>query len=284
MSHVDVKKLVEFSEGDLPARDMAAVKRHLSGCLQCRQKLNVVKAVLAPSVEQYPYPTDKLLARILSSHKSSGHLFTLRQFAHKYIKPLAAAASLVIAVGTIFFAYPTDKAPLLASSVHGNATLNDKKFVKGNKLKSGSSLATGAESVVSLEGISVKMHAGSRTTLVVKKARIDRATGMVVYDFVVNTGTIDADFNPKKVLRYTLTTPHATITSTGSRIFLQVDHDKTRLVVKDGKAIVEPAKGGSMAASQGYQYVVSSVNDDDPADGIEEYPSTSDELAQDYLQ
>jgi lipoprotein-anchoring transpeptidase ErfK/SrfK len=284
MSHIKIERLIDYSAGEMPGRDFAVVKRHLSECQQCRKKLKSLKVILAPSTDAFPYPTDDLLPRILRSNKSIDRKYALLIYIRRNLKPLAAAASLLIAVSALFYVFQSDKVPLLASSVNGNAMIDNKKFVKGNKIKSGSSITTGDKTVVSLEGISVRMKAGSRTTLVVKKARIDRETGMVIYDFVVNTGTIDADFDPAKVLRYTLTTPHAIITSTGSKIFVKVDQNKTRLQMKNGTAIVEPNKGSSVQASQGYQYIMSSVDYDllTPPDQIEESPSYGDDTVQDY--
>ncbi|HEY1406312.1 MAG TPA: hypothetical protein VF857_06870 [Spirochaetota bacterium] len=261
--HIRKSTLIDYIENSLIPKDREKCDTHLRSCPECSVKLRILQTVIAPSEKEMRSPSRKTLHRILSRYQGEDSLFSFRQFVHRHAFPIASAAAIIIIAGALSLYFPVDHSHIHASRVKGDVSANEKKIARGKMISSGSRLTTGNNSRLFLEALAMRLRAGSKTSLVVEKAQIDPLNKKAEYAFVIDKGTVSAEFDRNADLLYTLTTPHAVITSKGAHIILEVDKGQTRIQIKSGNAVLEPSSGDSIEVNEGFSYIISEATTDD---------------------
>ena len=102
----------------------------------------------------------------------------------------------------------------------------------------------------------MKLIAGPHSRISITKSHIDRKSGRIYFEMVIDRGSIFAETDKGWKLQYTLITPHGKVSSTGSRIAMRVEPSKTRVMVKDGSANLSSNKGHSVDSEEGSGYSI----------------------------
>jgi hypothetical protein len=248
-----------------------SLKRHVSSCLKCRKSTASLSKKLFLQ-QKHKTPPKAVLSRILDTFEtiSTENVPFHKTPIFKKYAPVAAILAFVLTTGLIVYSRTNESTPLVTQSVKGSATANSKKLVEGKIVNTGFLVITGKESRLALEGKSVRLKAGSDTSIIIKKAIIDKKTGKTVFDLVIDRGSVSASFDQDTILKSTLRTPHVKIVSReGSRIVLSVDGDKTQVVVKQGNASLSPTEGKDVVrVEEGFGYTISGSKDGGAANGV----------------
>jgi hypothetical protein len=261
MFHPSEKQLLEYA---LLGDNKSLIESHVLECPDCHRIVNAAqKAVSSPIISIKN--SDSLKNRILSTYdkiQTEHKTFQQNVLPFKKYLPFAVAAVIILAVSAVFLSSGNESASIVAQGVRGKATANSKDIIQGKSIKQGFKLVTGNESRLELMGKALLLKAGSDTSLVVKKAVIDKKTGRTVFDVTISHGLLTASFDDEQILKSTLRTPHARIISReGSHFVLSVDNDKTQLILKQGNASVMPLDGKSeVKLEEGYSYTVQNPN------------------------
>jgi len=152
-----------------------------------------------------------------------------------------------------------DTAPLQASRVTGHVSADRHTLQKGQQISPGVLLTSGENSKFSIiHGRIMKLIAGPHTRIAITRSHIDRKTGKVFFEMIIDKGSIIAVFDNAGNLEYTLKTPHGKISSSGSKIAMKVDPSQTRVMVKNGSANISATGGNSMNTEEGSGYSITS--------------------------
>jgi hypothetical protein len=265
--HATKKILVDLIQDNLDARKAAIIRQHISTCAVCCRNMEVLQSVMTPFADKKLKPSRSVLTRILAFHDSyvpgrepEPQPARQRSFFPQRLRipALAAAAACACFVAyTMFTHLQFENAPLEASRVKGTVRADKNTLQKGQQLNPGVLLTTGENSKLALMyGKIMKLIAGPHTSLVITKSRIDRKTGKIYFEMVIDKGTIIAVFDPGWKLEYTLITPHGKVSSSGSKIALKVDSSKTSVEVKDGSANLSSTQGHSVNSEEGSGYSI----------------------------
>jgi hypothetical protein len=262
MIHCSTKTIIRYHQNALSARKRASVEKHLSKCRRCHSFSQTVAAAYS-----YKSPSPEIYNRIMSYYdaaavKNKDRVSAPGRVRRPYAVPVfQAVAVLLIALTVMVYAISSDTgAKISASRVNGVVKSGNHALVKGGFLPSGSHVETGNNShVAMISGDMMKLNAGEKTSIFIRSAHKEKATGKTVFNMTMGKGTISAVFDQKQNLEYTLNTPHATITSRGSKIVVNVDSEGTRLIVKNGSADVSSAAGSSITAEEGDGYTIMPV-------------------------
>ncbi len=292
--HIKHDRMIRLALGILPERKNESAMRHINLCPECARELEMVRAITAPSQGKAPRPGAKILARVLSfydrtaaSRKNDAPARISAVPAPRF-RFAAGTVSLLAACVAVYFLYSHfqfENAPMLASHVKGHVRADKNKLRTGQSLKPGVIVTTGENSRLAIiYGKIVKLIAGPETRIYITKSHIDRKTGKVFFEMVVDRGTIIAVFDKSGNLEYTLKTPHGKVNSIGSRIALKVDSSKTRVVVKNGSANLASSHGNSVNSEEGNGYsitnteVTSALDSSDDDEGTTLYDNTVRDL------
>lgn len=266
MMHFNKNDLMCFADGSL--RDKTIVKKiaaHLILCPKCNSQFQFFKRIVSPSRALKKTPSKVLLKKILLTHDRITFSTRVRnvRFLTRNIRSAIAIASIIV-VGLIVLVvnnYIPDTAVITALRVEGSAVSNSKMIEIGNIIKQGSHLKTGKNSLLALQVKETTLQAGSDTSLVIKKAHIDKKDGRTTFDLILDKGKISLVSDPDNNQANTFFTPHAKITSHGSQIVVSVISDKTLVFMKQGSASLFPKSGGSIVkATEGNFYTISDYN------------------------
>lgn len=261
MFHPSEKELLEyglFGSSKLP------VEEHIESCPECKRIAAAALKASSPlsnNIKSSASAINRILATY-DSIKIEQNTFRGKVRPYKKYVPFAAAAVIVFAVAAVFLSSGNESASIVAQGVRGKATANSKDIIQGKSIKQGFKLVTGNESRLELMGKALHLKAGSDTSLMVRKAIIDKKTGRTVFDVTISHGLVSASFDDEQILKSTLRTPHAKIISReGTHFVLSVDNDKTKLFVKQGNASLMPLEGKSeFKLEEGYNYTIQNPN------------------------
>jgi hypothetical protein len=285
MNHISKQSLIAYVMNDITISDREEIERHIETCDECAKKFSIIKSFVSPSVDDISAPSETVYVRIMRHCRKVFENPQKSPLSRRFAIPLVSAASIIIIVGAIFLHFLNiDSYGIHTAHIRGTAAANSVKLEIGKSLATGSILTTGDKSHVFLESRSLRLKAGSHTSLQISKIVVNHINGKAVYDLILDKGTVAAKIGPSIHHKYTVTTPHAIISSQDSNLIVKVDDDQTLLVVKSGNAILSSLKGDSIEATGGSSYVISQAGDDPEEDSLVE-KTTIDEtgLRNDYF-
>jgi hypothetical protein len=271
MIHLREKDLLRYVLHSSDVDFDPSLKRHVLSCLKCRKSTASLSKKLFPR-QKFKTPSKAVLSRIVDTYEKISIEkipFYATPLFKKYA-PVAAVFSILLTAGLIAYSMSNESTQMVTQSVKGSATANSRKLVEGKVVNTGFLVITGKESQLALEGKSVRLKAGSDTSIIIKKAIIDKKTGKTVFDLVIDRGSVSASFDQDTILKSTLRTPHVKIVSReGSRIVLSVDGEKTQVVVKQGNASLSPTEGKEVVqVEEGYGYTISGSKEGSASKGV----------------
>jgi hypothetical protein len=264
--HISKKILIEFFQGE--TRKEHFITTHINSCAKCRNNFHILKNITAPTPDNKTNPGRHVLKNIssfydktVSSYQAPDPGKSLTLWSPRF--RLAGAAALAICAGLVIYAVTRhlqfENAPMEASSVKGMVKIDTTKLKKGQPLNPGVILTTGDNSKLAIiYGKIVKLNAGPHTRIYITKSHIDKKTGKIYFEIVVDKGLIIAVFDKSGNLEYTLKTPHGRVSSSGSTIAMEVDSSKTRVLIKEGSANLSSTDGHSVNLEEGYGYTITS--------------------------
>jgi hypothetical protein len=295
--HVTQKDLTGLLQGRFNARKSALIESHLAACPACGASYKILKKTVAPSLGKSIRPARAVHTHVMEFYDRHAagmeRAGTAREAASttpprtvRYAAVFAAAACVSVLVILLF--HPQyDTAPIQASRVTGHVRVDRKKLQPGQQINPGVLLTTGENSKFAIMyGKIMKLIAGPHTSISITKSHIDRKTGKVFFEMVIDKGSIIAVFNKAGNLEYTLITPHGKVSSNGSKIAMKVDPSQTRVMVKNGSANISSTGGNSVSTEEGSGYAITSneitsalePTDDDEDDNSTLYDKTVNEL------
>jgi hypothetical protein len=271
MNHISKQLLVAYIMNDIPVSDREEIDRHIESCNLCSKRFSVIKSLVSPSVNDISVPSESVYIRIMRHYRKVFENPQKNLSNRRFAMPLVSAASIIILAGAVFLHFLNiDSYGIHAAHIRGTAAANSVKLEIGKSLTTGSILTTGEKSHVFLESKYLRLKAGSHTSLQISKIVVNHINGKAVYDLILDKGTVTAKIGPSIHHKYTVTTPHAKISSQDSNLIVKVDDDQTLLVVKSGNAILSSLKGDSIEATGGSSYVISQAGDDPEEDSLVE--------------
>lgn len=293
--HVTPGTLVKLLQDDVTARKALMEREHIDGCPSCAAMFQALSQITAPSPGRTIRPDRRVLGKILSFHASYVPPATITVPGPRVRRLRFAAAAACAALGVIFIfgvysRMQFEHAPIQAAKVKGIVKADRYTLRKGQHLSPGTLITTGEDSKLAIfYGTIMKLVAGPHTSISVTKSHIDRKTGKIHFEMVIDKGTIIAVFDSGRKLQYTLITPHGKVSSTGSKIAMKVNPTKTRVAVKDGAANISSTHGYSVNTEEGSGYSIINnemtsafdAPDNDDTDGDTLYNNTLQDLADD---
>jgi len=261
--HLNKKDLIDFADGSLDNKaKLGDIAAHLISCPKCNRRSQSIKKIVSPSRSSKKAPPKVLLSRILLTHDRIAFSTKKRKvpFLTRNIRSAVAIASIIVAglIVLVVNNYIPDATEITALHIEGSAVSNLKALESGNIIKQGSRLKTGKKSLLALQVKGTTIHAGAETSLVIKKAHVDKKNGKTTFDLVLDMGKISVVSDPDNNQVFTFITPHTKISSHGSQIVVSVVSDKTLVFMKQGSASLFPKSGGKvMKASEGNFYTIS---------------------------
>jgi hypothetical protein len=272
--HITQTTLIKLLQDDLPIQKASSARQHINNCPACSAGLQALTLIISPSPDKMVKPGRSVLRKILAYHDS----LTAPEHKQRFFYPRFAAAVVCTALACVFLfgVYSRkqyDHAPIHASKVKGVVKADTNILRKGQRVTPGVLLTTGENSKLAIfYGKIMKLIAGPHTRISVTKSHIDRKTGKIHFEMVIDKGTIIAVFDRGRKLEYTFITPHGRVSSTGSKIAMEVNPSKTRVAVKDGSANISSTHGFSVNTEEGSGY---SIINNDVSSALE--PSDEDE-------
>lgn len=293
--HITRKTMIRYLQDDVTARKARAVRQHIENCPACSGTLLILKQMTTPSTDRGIKPGRAVFGKILAYHDS--YPLTGKQTApvpRPRLRFAAAGACAAVFFLFIFGVYSHKRyehAQIRTAGVRGIVKADTSVLRKGQDVAPGTLITTGDNSKLAIVyGTIMKLIAGPHTKISVTNSHIDRKTGKMYFEMVIDKGSIIAVFDSKRnKLQYTLITPHGKVSSTGSKIAMKVDSSKTRVAVKDGSANISSNHGYSINTEEGSGYSIINnettsvfdASDDDNADGETLYNRTLRDLADD---
>jgi len=212
--HATKKGPDRLLHGDLNVRNAASVKEHLNTCSRCRANYDVLTRIASPSPGKNIKPGRAVYRRISDfydrhalSHRNVEQAVPSRKMQLRYSAAAAAACAVVI-MFALYTHLQYEYAPIHAAKVKGLVRANKSRILKGQQLQPGDLLTTGEDSKLAIMyGKIMKLIAGPHTRISITKSHIDRNTGKIYFEMVINRGSIIAVFDKTGNLEYTLITP-----------------------------------------------------------------------------
>ena len=295
--HVKQKDLTGLLQGRFNTRKRSLIESHLAACPTCGASYGILKKSIAPSgakTHRLPRAVHTRVMAFYDMHAAGNSVpagitapAALQRRARYAAVAVAAACACIIAIVLLHPQYET--APIHAARVTGHVRADRTTLLKGQQLKPGVMLTTGENSKFAIMyGKIMKLIAGPHTSISITKSRIDRKTGKVFFEMVIDKGSIIAVFDRAGNLQYTLITPHGKVSSSGSKIAMKVDPSQTRVMVKNGSASIS-YRGRSVNTEEGSGYSITSneitsalePSDDNEDDNSTLYDKTVNELLDD---
>jgi hypothetical protein len=293
--HATAKDLTGLIQGRFNARKTPILESHLSTCLRCGAAYEIMKKTVAPAEGKNINPPKAVQTRVMEFYDryAAGAETSGSEYRSTSITPtrrlryaVAFAAAACVCVLIILLLHPQyETAPIQASRVTGHVRANHNTLQKGQQIIPGVLLTSGENSKFAImHGRIMKLIAGPHTRIVITKSHIDRKTGKVFFEMVIDKGSIIAVFDKTGNLEYTLKTPHGKISSSGSRIAMKVDPSRTRVMVKNGSANISSTSGNTVSTEEGSGYSITSnevTTTIEPSDGEDNntlYDRTVNEL------
>ena len=293
--HINKKDFIKLIQGYKNTCEISELMIHIEKCPECAKNYRIFKEITAPSPNCSFVPGDHVLDRVMSSyvrHSVKKPVDRKLSIFHPLKVRLAAAS---IALIMVFFASYSiyihvrfRSAPVKAFNIAGKVKVNKNELTRGQSLHSGVLLTSGEDSRFAIiYGKIMKLYAGPFTSVYLKKSRIDKKTGKIFFEMVVNKGTISAVFDNAGNLEYTLKTPHGSINSSGSKITMKVQDSKTHVFIKDGSANLSSlSKGDSINTEDGNKYTITNkqvFSAMESSEDSEENGSLSDESVKELM-
>jgi hypothetical protein len=293
--HVTKKILINFIQETLSERKAMAVGNHLETCHSCRKNLAILSRALSPSDEKKIKPARSVLAGILDyydnySSDRAEQAPVPRRLRFRYAAIALGAACACVLIFALHTRLQYESAPIYASKVKGTVMADKHMLRKGQQVRPGVLLTTGDGSKMSIMyGKIMKLIAGPQSRISITKSHIDKKSGKIYIEIVIDRGSIFAETVKGWKLQYTLITPHGKVSSAGSRLAMRVEPHNTRVVVKDGSANISSNKGHSVDSEEGSGYFITDKevksamesSDDDSNDNGTLYDNTVKDLLDD---
>ncbi len=281
--HVTRKILIDYIQDTLNVRKAAAIKNHIDTCDNCRKNFITLKQAASPSRGKKIRPGKTVLAGILDYYENHNRQTepapVPRKLKFRYAAIALGAACACVLIFALHSHLQYENAPIYASKVKGTVRADKNPLRKGQQVNPGVLLTTGEDSKLAIMyGKIMKLIAGPNSRISITKSHIDRKSGKIYFEMVINSGSIFAETDKGWKLQYTLITPHGKVSSTGSRIAMRVETSKTRVMVRDGSANLSSNKGHSVNSEEGNGYSITDNEVTSAMDSTEEEDSESSAL------
>jgi len=293
--HVTKKIMIDYIHKTMNESSAMAVKSHIEACDRCRKNLEILAKVISPSDGKKIKPSRSVLAGVLNYYdRYKGGLTEPMPLPRRLRFRYAAIALGAVCACVLIFALHShlqyESAPIYASRVKGTVRADKHILRKGQEVRPGVLLTTGDDSKLAIMyGKTMKLIAGPQSRISITKSHIDKKSGKIHIEMVIDRGSIFAETARGWKLQYTLITPHGKVSSAGSRLAMRVEPQKTRVMVKDGSASISSNKGHSVDSEEGSGYSItdkevtsameSSEDDDDDTNTL--YDNTVRDLLDD---
>jgi len=259
--HLTKSILIGYIQNNLNERRSAAVRDHLEACDLCRKNVAMLKNITAPSTGKKIKPRRSVLAGVLDYYdnytRPAEPAPAPRRPRLRYAAIALGAACACVIIFALHSQLQYENAPLYASRVKGTVRADNGILRKGQVVRPGVLLTTGEDSKLAIMyGKVMKLTAGPHSRISITKSHIDRKSGMIHFEMVIDSGSIFARTGKGWKLQYTLVTPHGKVSSSGSRIAMRVEPSKTRVMVKDGTASIASNRGHSLDTEEGSGYSI----------------------------
>ncbi len=278
--HMTKNIMIGYIQKTLNERKAMAVRNHLETCDSCRKNLAIVTKALSPSGEKKIKPSRSVMAGILDYYDryDGGHTEPMPlppRLRLRYGAIALGAACACVLIFTLHSRLQYESAPIYASRVKGTVRADAHILQKGQEVRPGVLLTTGDDSKLAIMyGKIMKLIAGPQSRISITKSHIDKKSGKIHIEMVIDRGSIFAETVKGWKLQYTLITPHGKVSSAGSRLAMRVEPQKTRVMVKDGSASISSNKGHSVDSEEGNGY---SITDKEVTSAMESSEDEDDE-------
>jgi hypothetical protein len=279
--HVTKRILIDYIQEKMSARRALAVRHHIGTCDLCSKNYAILKKIAAPSQGKKIKPPRSVLAGILdyydnySPDRHAEPMPVMRSHRLRYAVIALGAACACVLIFALHSHLQYENAPIYASRVKGTVRADKNILRKGQEVRPGVLLTTGEDSKLAIMyGKVMKLIAGPHSRISITKSHIDRKSGKIYFEMVIDSGSIIAETGKGWKLQYTLITPHGKVSSTGSRLAMRVEPSKTRVMVKDGSANLSSNKGHSVNTEEGSGY---SITDKEVTSAMEAAEDENDE-------
>ncbi|MBP7736307.1 MAG: FecR domain-containing protein [Spirochaetes bacterium] len=272
--------LIGYIQKTLNERKVMAVRNHLETCDSCRKNLAIFAKALSPSGEKKIKPARSVLAGVLDYYDNYDSSRAVpapvpRKLQLRYAVIALGAACACVLIFALHTRLQYESAPIYASKVKGTVRADTHILRKGQEVRPGVLLTTGDDSKLAIMyGKIMKLIAGPQSRISITKSHIDKKSGKIYIEMVIDKGSIFAETVKGWKLQYTLITPHGKVSSAGSRLAMRVEPQKTRVMVKDGSASISSNRGHSIDSEEGSGY---SITDKEVTSAMDSTDDEADE-------
>lgn len=250
----------------------SAVQTHLSQCRPCRERYELVTALLSSSDNSAVAPSDKPYQLIIGSlreiEKGEKHIPTEPiQHINRLLKPAIAiaASALVIIIAALAIRYSETNAPeslpIAFEKLRGTVYINNTTARPRSVIGESTILRTEDKAIAAVTYHDlIKIMLSDNTTLKIKKAEYHRGKNVFRLAFDLSQGTLYSSFSHRGVkIDYSFETPEARIQAIGTEFLLHASEDKTILIVTRGSVYIKSTVSGEEIKSiEGKKYIITS--------------------------
>ncbi len=260
--HVTKKIMIDYIQKTMNESSAMAVKSHIETCDRCKKNLAILAKALSPSGGKKIKPSRSVMAGVLDYYdRHNGGLIepmpVPRRLRFRYAAIALGAACACVLIFTLHSRLQYESAPIYASRVKGTVRADKHILWKGQEVRPGVLLTTGDDSKLAIMyGKIMKLIAGPQSRISITKSHIDKKSGKIHIEIVIDRGSIFAEAVKGWKLQYTLITPHGKVSSAGSRLAMRVEPQKTRVMIKEGSASISSNKGHSVDSEEGNGYSI----------------------------
>ncbi|HOO72486.1 MAG TPA: FecR domain-containing protein [Spirochaetota bacterium] len=268
MKHLSDKELLNLflDGGKEKIKDRRST--HLDQCPVCMKKYREISLIYQKSPAGDVSLSRDLENRIIATYRESLRKPVKQaQPSPKYAmfpRIAAAAASVLIVIGTIFLFYYRpfsdrgETVPVRFSIAGGYALLNNNVTLKSGTLAVPQTMSLQqSTSAILQSGSTVTLKATKGCSLTLAESRIINNSRQ--FQFAVHRGSLLSHINHSAAeVSCSITTPHGSIESLGTRFLVMVSNDETEVTLAEGKILLTCTQSGeSVTGMPGYRYIIS---------------------------
>jgi hypothetical protein len=255
---------------DEPRR--SAVQAHLSRCRPCRERYDLITALLSSSDNRAIAPSEKLYLRIIGSLNEIEKVE--KSVPDEQISPASrllktavviAASALVIITAVLAIryseTYSPESLPIAFEKIRGTVHINNDIAHPISVIGEGSMLRTDNRAIAAIAYRDfIKIVLSGNTTLKIKKAEYNEEKEVFRLAFDLTEGTVYSSFSHRGVkIDYSFNTPKAIIHAIGTEFLLSTSGNKTILILTRGSVYIKSTVSGEeVKSTEGNEYIITS--------------------------
>lgn len=260
MRHLSQKDIIQLLVNE--RSELSSLRAHINQCPTCAEKFNRAQDIFFKKSPHIPFPSEKLLGRIISTYKNKVNqpspAPSIKIFQRPALAALAAIFLVAITMG-IYLMFGTPLREELVPAYDISATRIEEKKETAFTISAGDVISTKKSERVRIlleKRIDVLLYGDS--ILGIAQSLRDKEGMKRNIECTLSYGKIHARIIDKTGIRLSFKTPQGTITALATEFLIQVSADKTGVFLKEGTLAIAHLTGKTITLTAGSKCELSS--------------------------